>query len=185
MYEDLEQSLSRADIDGMTGCVVVEFGANWCGVCSGFNRESMQIFEKFPQVKRIRVEDGKGKRLGRSFRVSLWPSFALMRDGNLVTLAVRPEGHDLRQLLEQLVGKGGAVGGCAGTDVVGMVGGTSVATSSVTPSVVANHTAFGTKIAPYSSSISSSTSAPLCSDAYCIGDDDDLAILCGYPVANH
>jgi thioredoxin 1 len=41
-------------------------------------------------VKHLKVEDGPGRRLGRSFRVKLWPTLVFMRDGIEVARLVRP-----------------------------------------------------------------------------------------------
>ena len=38
------------------------------------------------------MEDGRGSPLGRSFRVKLWPTLVLMRDGVEVARVVRPRG---------------------------------------------------------------------------------------------
>ena len=38
----------------------------------------------------IKVEDGPGRQLGRTFRVKLWPTLILMRDGQEIGRVVRP-----------------------------------------------------------------------------------------------
>ncbi len=38
----------------------------------------------------IKIEDGRGKPLGRSFRVKLWPTLVLLQDGVEVARVVRP-----------------------------------------------------------------------------------------------
>ena len=38
----------------------------------------------------MRIEDGPGRRLGRSFGVKLWPTFVFLRDGREVARLVRP-----------------------------------------------------------------------------------------------
>ncbi len=43
-----------------------------------------------PQVLHIKVEDGPGRRLGRSFSVKLWPTLIFLRDGREVERLVRP-----------------------------------------------------------------------------------------------
>jgi thioredoxin 1 len=57
---------------------------------------------QFPQVRHIWVEDGKGKPLGRSFRVKLWPTLIFLRDGRVLHQAVRPEARDIREGLEAI-----------------------------------------------------------------------------------
>ena len=43
-----------------------------------------------PGVPHIRVEDGPGRALGRSFRVKLWPTLIFLNDGQEVARLVRP-----------------------------------------------------------------------------------------------
>ena len=45
---------------------------------------------RHPQVHHIRVEDGPGRRLGRSFAVRLWPTLIFLREGQEVARLVRP-----------------------------------------------------------------------------------------------
>jgi thioredoxin 1 len=91
-YEEL--TLTRADVDAMTGPVVIEFGASWCGICGAFTPKARTAFEGHPEVNHIRVEDGPGKKLGRSFRVKLWPTFVFMKDGQVLQTSVRPTSAD-------------------------------------------------------------------------------------------
>ena len=41
-------------------------------------------------MRHITVADGKGKPLGRSFRVKLWPTLVFLRDGKESARLVRP-----------------------------------------------------------------------------------------------
>ncbi len=60
------------------------------------------LLRTHPQVRHVKVEDGKGKPLGRSFRVKLWPTFVFLRDGHVVRQAVRPAAGELREGLEAI-----------------------------------------------------------------------------------
>lgn len=82
--------LSRAEVDAMAGAVVIEFGANWCGICAAAQPVIAAAFADSPEVRHIRVEDGKGRPLGRSFGVKLWPTLVFLRDGREVAQLVRP-----------------------------------------------------------------------------------------------
>jgi thioredoxin 1 len=42
----------------------------------------------------VKVEDGPGRRLGRSFGVKLWPTLVFLRDGAEVEKLVRPQSAD-------------------------------------------------------------------------------------------
>ena len=58
------------------------------------------MLAKYPQVRHIKVEDGKGRPLGRSFRVKLWPNLVFLRDGNGVAQLARPEPEEMQSALE-------------------------------------------------------------------------------------
>ena len=48
------------------------------------------LLNKYPRVLHIKVEDGKGKPLGRSFRVKLWPTLVFLSNGEEKARLVRP-----------------------------------------------------------------------------------------------
>ena len=81
---------ARADIDAMSGPVVIDFGTNWCGFCRAAQPIVDAAFEKHPDVRHIKVEDGSGRKLGRSFGVKLWPTLVFMKGGVEVVRLVRP-----------------------------------------------------------------------------------------------
>jgi len=84
------ETLSRADVDALSGVIVIEFGTNWCGHCNAAQPLIEEVIAEYPQVRRLKIEDGSGRRLGRSFRVKLWPTLVFMRDGEEVARLVRP-----------------------------------------------------------------------------------------------
>ncbi len=80
----------RADIDAMAGVVALEFGTDWCGFCKGAAAAITQAIGARPGVTHVKVEDGPGRPLGRSFRVKLWPTVVVLKDGKEVGRVVRP-----------------------------------------------------------------------------------------------
>lgn len=60
------------------------------------------LLPKHPGVQHIKVEDGKGRPLGRSFRVKLWPTLVFLKDGQVVQQVARPERREIEQGLEAL-----------------------------------------------------------------------------------
>jgi thioredoxin 1 len=85
---------SREEVDAWTGPVVLEFGTDWCGYCQGARPAVEQALAGFPAVRHVKVADGKGKPLGRSFTVKLWPTLVFMKDGREMARAVRPDTPD-------------------------------------------------------------------------------------------
>jgi thioredoxin 1 len=83
---------TRPEIDALTEPTVLEFGATWCGYCQGAQADIASVMKNHPTVRHIKVEDGKGKPLGRSFRVKLWPTLIYLEDGAEKGRVVRPEG---------------------------------------------------------------------------------------------
>ena len=74
----------------MPGAVVLELGASWCGFCHRARPLVDAALAGRPDVTHIWIEDGRGKPLGRSFGVTLWPTLIFLRDGREVGRLVRP-----------------------------------------------------------------------------------------------
>jgi thioredoxin len=81
---------SRDEVDAMRGLVVLEFGASWCPHCQVARPLVDAELARRADVRHFWIEDGRGKRLGRSFGVKLWPTIVLVRDGHEVARIVRP-----------------------------------------------------------------------------------------------
>lgn len=81
---------TRHEIDALRGPVLVEFGANWCGHCRAVQGPLAAALGAHPDVRHIRIEDGSGRPLGRSFGVRLWPTLVFLRDGREIERLVRP-----------------------------------------------------------------------------------------------
>jgi thioredoxin 1 len=82
---------TRQEIDATHGPLLLEFGTGWCPHCQGAAPIIAQALAEFPSVEHVKVEDGKGRPLGRSFGVKLWPTVIFLKDGHELSRAVRPE----------------------------------------------------------------------------------------------
>jgi len=91
------EALTRAEVEALPGAVVLEFGAEWCGHCQAARPHVAAALERFPGVRHVAVADGKGRPLGRSFGVKLWPTLVFLRDGRVVETLVRPGPAEIRQ----------------------------------------------------------------------------------------
>ncbi len=93
----------RDEIDALVEPTVIEFGATWCGYCQAAQPLIGEALAAYPQVRHIKVEDGPGRRLGRSFAVKLWPTLVFLRQGKEIARLVRPtDAGSIRQALQQI-----------------------------------------------------------------------------------
>jgi thioredoxin 1 len=95
---------TRASIEATTGPVILEFGTEWCGHCQTLAPRLAKLLEDFPNVQHIRVEDGPGRPLGRSFRVKLWPTLVFLRDGQTLAQFARPSPAQVQEGLAAITG---------------------------------------------------------------------------------
>ena len=84
----------RSEIDTQAGVTVLEFGAPWCGHCVAAQPALRELLSTRPDVRHVKIEDGSGRPLGRSFGIKLWPTLVVVRDGRETARAVRPRTPD-------------------------------------------------------------------------------------------
>jgi len=95
---------TREQIDGSSGLVLVEFGASWCPHCQNIQPQLEELLTRHSDITHIKVEDGKGKRLGRSFRVKLWPNLVFLRDGQVAAQLARPSATAIEEAFATVTG---------------------------------------------------------------------------------
>lgn len=95
---------TRDQVDSLVSATVIEFGTGWCGYCQAARPLIDHVLADHSEVRHLRIEDGRGKRLGRTFAVKLWPTFVFLRDGSEVARVVRPRSADpLRDAMAKVV----------------------------------------------------------------------------------
>lgn len=80
----------RTDIDRLEGPVLIEFGAPWCGHCQAAQPLLASALAGCDRVRHLKIADGSGRRLGRSFKVKLWPTLIFLCNGKEAARLVRP-----------------------------------------------------------------------------------------------
>ncbi|TBV00107.1 thioredoxin family protein [Stutzerimonas kirkiae] len=96
-----ESEPGRAEVDALPGNVLLEFGAPWCEHCQAAQPLLAEALRGQP-VHHLKIEDGPKRRLGRSFKVKLWPTLILLRNGHEIARSVRPT--DVREIHALLQG---------------------------------------------------------------------------------
>ena len=98
-----DQAPSRSEVDALQGATVIEFGTGWCGHCSAAQRPIASAFADHSDVRHLKIEDGPGRKLGRSFKVKLWPTLIFLKDGEEVDRLVRPtDAEPIRQAMDRI-----------------------------------------------------------------------------------
>ncbi len=92
------QEPTRSEVEAWPGETLLEFGAPWCGFCIGAQAAIESALVHRPGVRHVKIEDGRGRPLGRAFAVKLWPTLVLLRDGVEVARTVRPQSDQVEAL---------------------------------------------------------------------------------------
>jgi thioredoxin 1 len=93
---------TRAEVDATAGKVLLEFGTHWCPICQAIQPRVSELLQAHPEIRHVKIEDGPGLPLGRSFKVKFWPYFVFLKDGKVVRELVRPGVEQLKEAFEVL-----------------------------------------------------------------------------------
>ncbi|MEO1889820.1 MAG: thioredoxin family protein [Cycloclasticus sp.] len=95
-----EDAPTLGDVSALVGDSLLEFGTPWCGHCKAAESAVQEALKKHTDLPHIKIYDGRGKKLGRAFKVKLWPTLILLRDGVEVARLIRPtQANEVQQLL--------------------------------------------------------------------------------------
>lgn len=93
-YLSAIEAPSLAEVQALPGLTLLEFGTEWCGHCRAAQSLIAQAMASHSDTERpwqhLKIEDGPGRALGRHYRIKLWPTLVVLRDGQEVGRLVRP-----------------------------------------------------------------------------------------------
>jgi thioredoxin 1 len=89
-------------VAALPGWTLLEFGYSGCGICARAQPEIQHALHAYSWIQHLKVQDGPGRRLGRSFGVKLWPTLVLLSEGLEVGRLVRPANRQVVADLLQL-----------------------------------------------------------------------------------
>lgn len=98
--EYAEEAPAIDQLEGLSGFAVLEFGTPWCGHCRAALPAIKAVLSQ-RALPHIKIFDGPGKPLGRSFKVKLWPTLILLQSGVEVARLVRPV--DAKEVIDLLL----------------------------------------------------------------------------------
>lgn len=90
---------TRAEVDALLGETLLEFGAPWCPHCQAIQLQLQHLLLD-SGIRHLKVEDGRGKSLGRSFSVKVWPNLVFVRDGQVLAQLARPSGSEIESAFQ-------------------------------------------------------------------------------------
>jgi thioredoxin 1 len=91
---------TRAEVEALAGATLLEFGTSWCGHSRRAQPLIAAALAGHGGVRHLKIEDGSGLPLGRSYGVKLWPTLVFLRDGKEAARLVRP--HDSETVAQAL-----------------------------------------------------------------------------------
>ena len=87
-------------VDALAGPALIEFGNAWCGHCRAAQPLITDAMGSHPGVRHVKIADGPGRALGRSFNVKLWPTLIFLDAGVEIARPVRPaSSREIKQAL--------------------------------------------------------------------------------------
>ncbi len=89
--------VETADEIPMTGSVVIDFFATWCGPCKKIAPAFEQLATVYPSIVFLKVDVDESAELVDKYEVQAMPTFVFLKDGVVVK---RIEGADLRAMEE-------------------------------------------------------------------------------------
>ena len=98
-----EAQPSRAEVEALSGPTLLEFGSPTCGHCRRAQPLIAAALAAHPRVRHLKIADARGRRLGRFYKVKLWPTLVMLDGGKEVARVVRPvEAGEIGKAMEKI-----------------------------------------------------------------------------------
>ena len=82
------------EISLLSGLTLLEFGSPRCSFCQAVEPMVEEVMNSYKKIPHLKIYDGKGKKLGRSFKVKLWPTLIALKHGQEISRLIRPNNTD-------------------------------------------------------------------------------------------
>lgn len=80
---------------------VVCFSAVWCGPCKGIQKDLEKLTYEFPDVQFLKVDADNNTDIVQKCRVSVLPTFMLVRAGKQISYVVGADVQDLKSKIRE------------------------------------------------------------------------------------
>lgn len=99
MSSDKVTSIVSLDEIPKTGCVVIDFYADWCGPCKKLGPEFSRLSNEYSTITFLKVNSDDAEDVCKHFEVSALPTVIFMKNGDIISII---KGFSLDKMVSEL-----------------------------------------------------------------------------------
>ena len=99
MATDKVTYITTLDQIPKSGCVVIDFYADWCGPCKKLGPEFSDLSNKYDKITFLKVNSDEAEDLCKYYEISSLPTVIFIKDGEVISII---KGFNLKILISQL-----------------------------------------------------------------------------------